>query len=516
MLKTKISSLSKLGYLLAIAALAGCSATSSPTASTPTTSGVILESQTLITDGALHFDGANLDFKNFKNPSKGKEYDYFFGPNISAHGDAVKPYKHFVFMTWYKGGKDNRNVMLSRLNTRTGSVKTIQFPHQHTGFRGDPLVGESHNTIGLAVSPINGTIHMVFDMHAYTDTNHSGKFKDDFFRYTYSVPGTAEVSDDEFTIDKFVRDTSEVSQGPDDYKHLTMTGDLADKSNFAALTYPKFFTTSDGTLLLYMRWGGNNNGAYYFNKYNAEEEKWTRFTPFNHKDQKTHGHPYNWGLYGKMKYLNGKLRVGFQQRSGDNNDRYKYQNGVYYAYSNHPDGLGSWFNHKGEPMTWPLVNSDEIKVHEPGDYIRGHKDANSVQIVGGFDWTVTENEDIHMISKVRSRNRKRSDYQQVAIHAYKPAGADDFIVSTDFTGGDSIYTAGENIYIIGLNNGRPYVEKAEGGTNDFVQVYKQDGGTQFDHGTIHIQDGKAYYYLMERGSGSSLPLHLQIIDLGIK
>jgi hypothetical protein len=475
---------------------------------------VKLESQTLITDGALHFDGKKLNAKTFKNPSKGKEFDYYFGKNISAHGDAVKPYKHYVFMTWYKGGKDNRNVMLSRLNTKTGSVKTIEFPHRHTGFRGDPLVGESHNTIGLAISPINGTIHMVYDMHAYRDNNFGGRFKDDFFRYSYSLPGAAEVSDADFTLKQFVKDTSAVSQGDDDYKHLTMTGNLADKDNFSALTYPKFFINNEGALLLYMRWGGNNNGAYYFNKYDAKTLTWTKFTPFNHKDQKKHGHPYNWGLYGKMKYLNGKLRVGFQQRSADNNDKYKYQNGVYYAYSNHPEGLGEWKNHKGEPMTWPLVNSDEIKVYEPGDYI-SHKEPNSVQIVGGFDWTVTENEDIHIISKVSSRNTKRPDFENIAIHAFKPAGAKEFTITTDFTGADSIYTAGDDIFIIGLNKGFPYVEQAKGGTNDFKSVYKQKKGTRFDHGTIHIQNGKVYYFLMKRGSGNSLPLHLQIIDLGI-
>lgn len=504
---------SSLAGLLAVAMLAGCASTPQATAK------VTLESETKITDGALHFDGKKLNSKTFENPSTGPEYDYYFGKNISAHGDAVKPYKHYVFMTWYKGGKENRNVMLSRLNTKTGSVKTIEFPHRHTGFRGDPLVGESHNTIGLAVSPINGTIHMVYDLHAYKDDDENGRFKgrfvNDFFRYSYSVAGAADVSDDEFTLAQFVKDTSAVSEGPDDYKHLTMTGNLDDKENFEALTYPKFYTKEDGGLIHYMRWGGNNNGAYYFNSYDAEAQRWTRFTPFNHKDQKTHGNAYNWGLYGFMKYINGKLRVGFQQRSADNNDRYKYQNGVFYAYSDHPEGLSDWKNHKGEPMTLPLVNSDEIKVFEPGDYI-SHKEPNSVYIVGGFDWTVTENEDIHFISKVRSSNRKRSDYEEVAIHAFKPAGEKEFRITTDFTGADSIYTSGEDIFIIGLKNGYPYVEKAKGGTNDFEGVYRQTKGKKFDHGTIHIKDGKVYYYLMEEGAGNSLPLYLQIIDLGIK
>ncbi|MFA3791996.1 BNR-4 repeat-containing protein [Aliiglaciecola sp. SL4] len=480
---------------------------------------VTLESEVKITDQGLHFDGQKV---GFNAPDNGSElYDYHFGKNISAHGDSVKTYKHYVFMTWYRGGKDDRHVMLSRYNSQTGTVKTIEFPHRHTGFRGDWWVGESHNTIGLAVSPLNGTIHMVYDMHAYDNTKYDGKFEDDYFRYSFSVAGAAEVPDEEFTLEQFVEDTSEISQtdlstGYVDYKHLVMTGDLGDRDNFSALTYPKFFETKDGTLLLYMRWGGNNNGAYYFNRYDATEQKWSTFTPFNHKNQKTnHGNAYNWGLYGNMKYVNGKLRVGFQQRSNDNNDRYLYQNGVYYAYSDHPEGFGDWKNHKGEPMTWPLVNSDEIKVFEPGDYI-SHQEPNSVYIVGSFDWTVTEKGDVHIISLVRSTDRTRPDFEQVYIHSYKPAGAEEFIIDTNFVGASNIYTAGDNIYIIGLKNGRPFVEKAVGGTSDFERVYEETEGPVFDHGTVYVKNGKVYYYLMERTSGNAMPLHLQIIDLDIE
>jgi hypothetical protein len=161
-----------------------------------------------------------------------------------------------------------------------------------------------------------------------------------------------------------------------------------------------------------------------------------------------------------------------------------------------------------------LVNSDEIKIFEPGDYI-GHKEPNSVHIVTGFDWTVTENDDIHFITHVRSTDTKRSDYQEVSIHAFKPANAENFTITTDFTGADSIYTSGDSIFIIGLKNGYPFVEKGKGGTNDFEVVYQQTSGVKFDHGTIHIENGKAYYYLMKKGAGNALPLYLQVIDLGV-
>ena len=499
--------------LLFTAALSSCAASTSGI-----NNYVSLIEEIKITDNGLHFNGKKLTHGTLEKASTDNDsYDFFFGRNISAHGDAITTYKHYVFMTWYRGGKADRHVMLSRYNKNTETVSTIEFPHQHTGFRGDPNIGESHNTIGISVSPINGTIHMVYDLHAYDNNNHGGKFVNDYFRYSFSEVGTADLADTEFTLDKFVKDTSSINQGPDDYKHLTMTGNLADQDNFARLTYPKFFTTADGTLLLYMRLGGNNNGAYVFNRYDAQQQKWTLFTKFNLNNQAMEGNPYNWGLYGKMKYINEKLRVGFQQRSANNSDKYLYQNGVYYAYSNHPYGFEDWYNHQGNRITFPLINSDEIKVYEPGDYI-SHQEPNSVHIVGRFDWTVTAKGDIHTISSVRSKDTKRPDYEEVNIHAYKPIGAKEFVISTDFAGASSIYTSGDDIYIIGLDNGYPFIEIAKGGTNNFERVYYANNGKKFDHGTLHIDDGKVYFYLMEQSAGdikSSLPLYLQIIDLNI-
>ena len=487
-------------------------------------------SQTKIADNALHFDGGDIDRMSLsaQQLQEDSKYHYKFGPNISAHGDALKVYKNYVFMTWYRGGKEDRHVMLSRLNTETGVVKTIEFPHRHTGFQGRWWIGESHNTIGLAVSPKNGTIHMVYDMHAYGDCSTGSKFcgdkypnepfKNDFFRYSYSIAGAAEVPDDEFTLENvFVPDTSIVSEGPDDYKHLVMTKDLDDKLNFEALTYPKFFETPDGDLLHYMRWGGNNNGAYFYNSYDADAELWSRYVPFNQRNQRRAGLDHNWGLYGDMKYINGKLHVGFQKRSSDNTDKFQYQNGIYYAYLDDPAN-NVWRDHEGNQITWPLVDAEEIKVFEPGDLVETQSTAangagtppGKVRIVGGFDFTLTEQGDLHFVHQVKDNENNVT----VKAHTYKPAGATEFITETDFAGGQ-LYTAGDDIYIIGLSGGRPYVEIAKGGTSEFQRIYHAEEGN-FQRGIVYVSEGKAYYYLMEQASGNARPIHLQVIDLDLE
>ncbi|MCF7561531.1 BNR-4 repeat-containing protein [Sabulilitoribacter multivorans] len=465
---------------------------------------VVLENEIKITDFGLHFDGSKVT-SGAANTGESAPYDYFFGRNISAHGDCIKTYNEYVFMTWYKGGKGVRNVMLTRYNTNTGTMVTIEFPHRHTGYQNKWWIGESHNTIAVGISPLNGTIHLLYDMHSYSNTRPSdGSLSDDYFRYSFSVANAAALPDVDFTLDKFVQNST------GGYKHLSLNGG-EDYNNFSALTYPKFFLNDIGDLFMYMREGGNNNGAYKFSKYDASTSTWSSFTHFNVLNARNQpGITYNWGLYGDIKYVNGKMRIGFQKRSQNNTDKYEYQNGVYYAYSDDQNGFTGWKNHQGQSFNLPLYDAEFIKVMEPGDYVQG-TNVNSINIVQDFDWTVTENEDVHIISRVKDNQFNVTKY----LHTYKPAGATDFITSEDFSGAEAIYTAGDDIFIIGLTGGRVFVEKAQGGTNNFTRVYQATSGRTFDHGQVYIDNGKLYFYLMENGSGNAQPLYLQIIDLGI-
>ena len=465
---------------------------------------VQLENEVKITNFGLHFNGSKVPNTSSDNGST-TSYDFVFGRNISAHGDCIKTYGDYVFMTWYRGGKTDRHVMLTRYNTVTGTMATIEFPHTHTGFQNKWWLGESHNTIAIGISPLNGTIHLLYDMHAYSASKPSdGSLANDYFRYSYSIANAAAVTDAEFTLDKFVQNTN------GGYKHLKLNGS-APQNEFDGLTYPKFFLNDAGDLLMNMREGGHTNGMYKFSKYDANTSTWSNFTDFNALNASNQpGITYNWGLYGSMKYVNGKMRIGFQRRSANNNDKFQLQNGVYYAYSDDQTGASNWKNHQGQSFSLPLYDSDFIKVMEPGDYVQTTQ-VNQVYIVQGFDWTVTDNGDVHIISRVKDNQYNVTKN----LHTYKPAGASDFTTSENFSGADAIYAAGDNVFIINLVNGRVKVQKTAGGTNNFTTVYQATTGRTFDHGRVHIANGKLYYYLMENASGSAQPLYLQIIDLDI-
>ncbi|NJM79207.1 MAG: hypothetical protein HC854_05365 [Flavobacterium sp.] len=398
---------------------------------------VRLESEIKISDLGLFFDGSKVG----QNASNGSKYDFVFGSRITPHGDCIKEYNGFVFLTWYRGGENDRHVMLSRYNKSTGVLKTIEFPHQHNGFQNTPHLGESHNTIAVGICPINGTIHMLYDMHSYSETRPSnGSLANDYFRYSYSKANAATVSDANFTLSQFVNSSS------GNYKHLSMKAGV----NYKSLTYPNFFTNTNGELFMWIREGGNNNGAYKFCKYNGTS--WSNFTQFNVLNAKNNGISYNWGLYGDIKFESGKMRIAFHIRSNNNTDKYTNNNGFYYAYSDDSNGLNQWKDHTGSGFSLPLINPDRIKVSEPGDQVTANG-ANSVNINSGADWTVTERGDVHLVTSVSGGGQNKN------VHTYKKAGTTNFITSTNFPGGN-LYTYNNVVYLIGLKNGKVFCRKS--------------------------------------------------------
>lgn len=467
---------------------------------------VTLEKEVKITDDVMYFNGNKVALTTTTNNPNG--YDYVYGRTLTPHGDCVKVFDKYVFMTWYRGGKEDRHVMLSRYNTETGVLKTIEFPHRHTGYNGRWWIGETHNTIAIGICPKDGTIHMLYDQHRNADIQEFVA-NNDVLRYSYSEAGAATVPDNQFTIERFVNSSTQ------NYKHQSFPGITGATNQRISdmLTYPAFFVNDQGDLFVKNRFGFAANGKFVFLRYDGT--KWNGFYDFNRTEAQNHGSEYSWGLYGDIKFVNGKIRIGFQRRSGNRNDKYIYQNGMYYAYSDNPDGTSLWKDHLGVPFNIPLGDADRIKIYEPGDLVTTTQ-KDQVYIVNGFDWTVTENEDVHFIGKVRDTQNNKT----VNHHTYKPAGATEFITSTDFSGAETIYASGNNIYMIGLNGGgRPFVQKALGGTNQFTKVYEQTSGKKFEKGELFIHEGKVYYYLLEDNTANnsdSRTTYLQIINLNIQ
>lgn len=456
-----------------------------------------------ISDSGLFFDGIRVPVKDRLTVGDGPQYDYAFGARITPHGDCVEVYGKYVFMTWYKGPESERNVMLSRYDTEAGTLATIEFEHRHTGFQNRPHIGESHNTIAVGICPLDDTIHLLYDMHSYGPTKpEDGSLAEDYFRYQVSEKGAASVPDAAFTRERFGPKRLYLKEGVD-YTHLT---------------YPFFHTNQKDELFVRIRRGGHNNGKYMLAKYDGHG--WSDFWDFNVLDAGSNGHANNWGLYGDLKFENGKLRAGFETRLAIEDDKYKYNNGFYYAYSDDPEGRGEWRTHDDRPVSLPILDPAPLKFIEPGDVFPEDR-PNSVWMSQGPDWTVTEDDSLHFVNNIelKAQDQEDEDFTDVPgetkhIHAFKKKGDAQFSISTDFPGGE-LHAIGSTVYLIGLEEGRPYVYAAPGGTNDWRLIFQEQGGPRFRHGNLVIRDGKLYFFLMEGAAGSAQPIYLQVYDLGI-
>lgn len=447
-----------------------------------------------ITDNAMFFNGNKVTGKHQGNNPNG--YDYIFGNALSPHGDCIKVYKHYVFMTWYRGGKQDRHVMLSRLNTETGVIKTIEFPHQHTGFRGKWWLGETHNTIAVGISPKDDSIHLLYDMHR---NGRHAVFENDYLNYSYSINGAATVSDEQFGLELFVNSPA------GNFKHLSFDG-IDDVDTTKLLTYPAFFHNDQGDLFMKMRYGFSANGKMLFARYDGN--KWHGYNDFNRVLASEHGSEHNWGLYGDFKFVGDKFRIAFQRRSRNKADKYQYQNGIYYAYSNDPTGVSNWQDANGTPISIPLAKSELIKIAEPGDWVKTTK-KNQVHISHGFDFTVTDQGDEHFISKITDKE----NHIVKNLHTYRKAGDKRFTTQEVRLNGQ-LYTSGNEVFLIGLEQGRVNIFKTQGGQDNFILAYQHQSGPEFDKGVMYVADGKAYYFLKQaNGEGDTRTLFLQVFKL---
>lgn len=487
-----------------------------------------LEQDIKITDEALYFDGVKKTVSQARSEAyvPGQKMNYVYGRTIVPHGDhSVKAYKNYVFTTWYRGGINDRHMVLSRFNKETGALIHVRFPHQHTGFEGRWWVGETHNYISVAISPIDETIHLLFDLHAYqqgTRTGGNGSFNKDYFRYSYSVPGAATVADADFKLNKFVKDTSRHSEGNRDYNHLSMTG-AENHGAFSRLSYPKYFLNDQGDLFSFFRQGSSHDGKLVFNRYIPSQKKWSSFTSINQLGAGNRGDVKNWSIYGDLKFLNGKIRLAFQRRLNQPN-KFRANEGMYYAYSNDPTGLSQWKNHKGENITVPFVKPDKLSIFDPSTLIPNATARDSVSITGGFDFTITDNDDVHIKGRTSERVNGRN-VQTIYSHHYQKGSEGEFETTADFPKSETIYAAGNDIYIIGLEEGvgRPYVRFAkDGDPANFVEVYRAPEGSRvFDKAIVNVHEGIAYLYLLQKGTGDNpasdkRTTYLQIINLNIQ
>jgi hypothetical protein len=436
-----------------------------------------LEEESVIADNALFFDGTQ---HNNSNPSG----NYRFANRISPHGDCIDVVDGFVFVTWYQGGMDNRHLMLSRkkLDDPNADWVTIEFPHQHIGWQGNPNIGDSHNTAAIGICTIDETIHILYDMHAYTENS----YPDDFFNYSVSIPNAAFVPDAEFNLSLF--------NPKQDY--------LKSGQNYERVTYPALHRADDGSLVTRYRRGGSGNGDIYMASYDGNS--WSNNWLYADGSIPL---PDRYSLYGQEKFLYGTFYSIFSIRYAQN-DNYTNNNGLYFAAT---DALpvtqsNQWIDVNGNSISMPIKNADVVKIAEPSDDY-GTTAAPRTSFDPAF--TITESGAIHAVTRVDNAN----------VHYYRGVGQTTF---SSNSGGaipfpqvrGDIFSHNNYVFMVELLGGRPVIKATPEGENNWEIIYSAiTEPTRFRHFDAVLDADKLYVYLMENIPGDACPLHLQIFNL---
>lgn len=434
-----------------------------------------------------------------------RDVNFRFSQRISPHGDCIDVVNGFVFVTWYKGGMDTRNLMLSRknLNIPNSNWVTIEFPHKHVGqggelLKGTGIRGDSHNTAAIGVSTIDNTIHILYDMHAYS----ASSLPNDFFNYSVSLKNKAFVPDNEFTLDIFKPKQNYLKLG----------------ENYERITYPMIHRADDGSLVARYRVGGSGNGDILMAHYDGNV--WGNNWLFQ---DGTISLPNRNSYYGGERFINGKFYAGFSIRYANNNSStptngFSFNSGLYYAYTNGiPKNQSTqWFNANDQAITLPITNNldqnlDQVKVAEPGNDFGSSTNPRTT-----FDpsWTVTENGAIHFITNVDNVN----------VHYYKRPtdsgfsnAAGGLIPNPEVRG--EIYSYKNHVFMVELIAGKVNIKTTLEGQNNWKIVYTGTDSTNFDHFDAFVEHDKLYVYLMENtgnntpGIGDKRPLYFKEFTL---
>jgi len=431
--------------------------------------------------------------------------NYRFSRRISPHGDCVDVVNGYAFVTWYKGGMDKRNLMLSRknLNVENSPWVTIEFPHKHVGqggeiLKGTGIRGDSHNTAAIGISTIDNTIHIIYDMHAYSRSS----LPNDFFNYSVSKKNMAFVPDNEFTLEIFNQKRTYLKAGQD----------------YERMTYPMIHRADDGSLIVRYRKGGSGNGDILLAHYNGTS--WSNNWIYH---EGTLNLPNRNNMYGGERFLNGKFYAGFSIRYSTNNSTstsngYMLNSGLYFAYSNEiPKNISTqWFDVNDNSISLPIRNNidpskDPVQIGQPGDDF-----GTAAQPRSSNDpaWTVTENGAIHFVTRVDNIN----------VHYYKKANEANFsknaggLIPNPSTRGE-LYSYKNHVFMVELINGKVNIKTTLEGENNWKIIYTGQEATSYQHFDAFVENDKLYVYLMENtgnntvGVGDKRQLYFQEFTL---
>ena len=258
-----------------------------------------------------------------------------FGNTVNGRTHQQLPlvtYRGYQYVTWYDS---SRRVCIGRRKVADDSWDVIRFDDHRFS------TNDSHNTAVLGICHLDGTIHMAFDHHA-TPLN-----------YRVSKQGVANQPETvSWSADLFSKKMHSLGALP----------------THERVTYPRFFSASNGNLMLYYRSVTSGNGDGMIEEYDGKKHAWSRgLGVFIARDIGTYSvggrtSEYRCPYMNSLSYAGDRLHASWIWRDRFGRTDPVNQHDLCYAYSD--DHGRTWQNSDGIDIG--TTGSDPIHLDSPG------------------------------------------------------------------------------------------------------------------------------------------------------
>ena len=430
---------------------------------------VSLIKETQITDEALHYwypDGQKA---------------YIYAATISPRGDCFTVANGYIFYGWYKGGMNQRNLMLSRKKIGENSWKTIQFSNKNTLIvdprdkNGPRIFGNTHQTITVAVSDDDGKIHILFDHH------------NDPLNYIVSKSNIAFARNADFKVSNFESRRSTLT----DSERLT-------------ITYPEINKNNLGELILNYRRGNSHGGSEFMHVY--ANGRWSKSKRVVQGYQSPIPANQNNYAYGSPTYGNGRFYYAFSVRWDNNN---ALNEGVYVADAGNRM-TGNWkriVGNTSQELGLPIRNYSPFLLDDPDTKDNGGSNTSPA-------FAVTENGDMQVAYRGRGGDSKyfytytkKRDENEFTRHSGVYIDADAY--------GDKFYSVTVRGRVTdGTPDGTITIRSNAPGSVTQTKELEIKASYNFGEFVKFIQDGKLYIITDVRAESDKHETRCYEFDLG--
>lgn len=385
---------------------------------------------------------------------------YHYGTSINPHGNCMKVSNGFVFYTWYRGGWADRTLMISRKKIGEGSWVHVALPAKMSLVGGK---GDTHLTTNVGVSPIDGTVHLMFDHH------------NEDLNYIRSKKNIAYGPDSDFTAANFLPQQDYLIPGE------TVTG----------VTYPDLFNNDKGEMYFERRLGSAVGGDIIMTYYNgntwSKEETIIRGRGAEVSQGERHF------AYGTAYFLNGKFYYSYSPRWAESPT--EANEGVNLM------ELGERMNDKartydGKSYDLPVTNHAPFQIADP------RSETSTWGWAGGPQLAISPKNDIYMYVTPRGA---------VPFNYLKKAGETEF--KEERNKGSLGIFYGKRMYKFNVSGGDFIVTSALAGTYEWREDFRKSVGVSVKKSITIMNEGVIAFVFSEVKNSPEVPVHCFVFKL---